>query len=218
MIPSPPRCFNRPPMLAGRTLHGVNRDTGEPVATALTNDWTEDRCATWAGVGIGQPTPEYPTGTPYPIAHGWAPWCQQCRWMPAREESGMMNKNGLQDEVGMLDPAELDFDPARLAVERMAGLVLDTTEAAIRAKLIELGWTPPEWQPIDTAPRDGTAVLVFDRIDKVQTTAFWHEDGMRRTGTRETGQWLLLCSDAYIERQSCALTHWKPLGPNPEEA
>ncbi len=87
MTPSPPRCFNRPPMLAGRTLHGVNRDTGEPVATALTNDWTEDRCATWAGVGIGQPTDEYQTGTPYPIAHGWEQWCKQCRWMPAGLEN-----------------------------------------------------------------------------------------------------------------------------------
>lgn len=43
--------------------------------------WFTDRCTTWEGVGIGKPTAEYPTGTPYPIAHGWS--CAGCRWMPA---------------------------------------------------------------------------------------------------------------------------------------
>ena len=83
----PPRCFNRPPREPGRTLHGIDRSTGEPVIAHLSNAWTEDKCATWQGVGIGQPTDDYPTGTPYPIAHGWAPWCQQCRWMPANVRS-----------------------------------------------------------------------------------------------------------------------------------
>ena len=44
--------------------------------------WFEPRCATWDGVGIGQPTPEYPTGTPYPMAHGWVDACRSCRWLP----------------------------------------------------------------------------------------------------------------------------------------
>lgn len=42
--------------------------------------WFTDRCATWSGVGIGQPTEAYPTGTPYPIAHGFD--CAGCRWLP----------------------------------------------------------------------------------------------------------------------------------------
>lgn len=87
MLTTPPRCFNRPPRDAGRTLYGISRDTGELSSVYLSNDWSEDRCATWDGVGIGQPTDEYPTGTPYPIANGWAPWCKQCRWMPASASS-----------------------------------------------------------------------------------------------------------------------------------
>ena len=77
-----PRCYNRQPFAAGRTEHGISRDTGARVETYLTNDWFVDRCATWDGVGIGQPTAEYPNGTPYPMAHGWVDACRSCRWLP----------------------------------------------------------------------------------------------------------------------------------------
>ena len=77
-----PRCYNRPPFAAGRLQVGINRDTGARVETYLSNAWFTDSCKTWSGVGIGQPTPEYPTGAPYPIAHGWAEWCNSCRWKP----------------------------------------------------------------------------------------------------------------------------------------
>lgn len=75
-----PRCYNRPPVDAVRVRHGISEATGEPVRVELRNDWFTDRCATWDGVGIGQPTAEYPTGTPYPVAHGWD--CDGCRWRP----------------------------------------------------------------------------------------------------------------------------------------
>lgn len=77
-----PRCYNRPPVDAGRTEYGISRQTGEVTSVYLPNDWFTDRCATWDGVGIGQPTPEYPTGTPYPMAHGWVDACRSCRWLP----------------------------------------------------------------------------------------------------------------------------------------
>lgn len=77
-----PRCYNRAPFADGRLQIGINRDTGARVETRLSNDWFTDACRTWSGVGIGQPTEAYPTGTPYPIAHGWAEWCNSCRWMP----------------------------------------------------------------------------------------------------------------------------------------
>ena len=83
MAPEPPRCHNRPPLGPGYWRHGISDETGEPVRVFISNAWTTDRCATWQGVGIGQPTPEYPSGTPYPMAHGWLPYCKTCRWFPA---------------------------------------------------------------------------------------------------------------------------------------
>ena len=78
--PIRPRCYNRPPFAAGRTEHGISRDTGARVETYLSNAWFTDSCKTWSGVGIGQPTEAYPTGTPYPMAKGWD--CTGCRWKP----------------------------------------------------------------------------------------------------------------------------------------
>ena len=75
-----PACHNRQPREQGRMVYGHDQQTGQPVARFLSNDWFTDRCATWDGVGIGQPTAEYPTGTPYPIAHGFD--CSGCRWLP----------------------------------------------------------------------------------------------------------------------------------------
>lgn len=75
-----PRCYNRPPFAAGRLQVGINRDTGARVETCLSNAWFTDSCKTWSGVGIGRPTDDYPTGTPYPIAHGFD--CAGCRWLP----------------------------------------------------------------------------------------------------------------------------------------
>lgn len=80
--PITPPCWNRPPFAEARTLHGIDETTGEAISITLRNDWFEDRCRTWEGVGIGAPTPEYPSGTPYPIAHGWDKACATCRWMP----------------------------------------------------------------------------------------------------------------------------------------
>lgn len=76
-----PRCWNRPPVKAGRTRFVLDQDTGNTIQIELRNDWFEDRCATWDGTGIGAPTPTYPTGTPYPIAHRFD--CAGCKWMPA---------------------------------------------------------------------------------------------------------------------------------------
>lgn len=78
--PVRPRCYNRAPFSEGRVQIGINRDTGAWVETRLSNAWFTDACRTWSGVGIGQPTDDYPTGTPYPMAKGWD--CTGCRWKP----------------------------------------------------------------------------------------------------------------------------------------
>lgn len=75
-----PRCYNRPPIVPEHTRHGIDSETGKPIAVTLRNDWFVDRCVAWSGVGIGQPTAEYPSGTPYPMARGWD--CAGCRWNP----------------------------------------------------------------------------------------------------------------------------------------
>lgn len=80
--PEPPRCWSRPPIRKTYSRFGLDSQTGEVIEVVLSNEWFEDKCRTWDGVGIGQPTAEYPSGTPYPIAHGWEKWCRQCKWMP----------------------------------------------------------------------------------------------------------------------------------------
>ena len=79
--PTPPACFNREPGPASYTRHGIDSDTGIPVSVEIPMDWAKPGCHQWAP-GIGHPTPQYPTGTPYPVAHGWVPHCRLCRHLP----------------------------------------------------------------------------------------------------------------------------------------
>lgn len=65
---------------------------------------------------------------------------------------------------------------------------------------------PPEWQPIETAPKDGTNILIAYRDgyfgDMVVTKAAWDEDKEK---------WDKLFSNEYIKDIP---THWMPL-PKP---
>ena len=60
-----------------------------------------------------------------------------------------------------------------------------------------------EWQPIETAPKDGTRVLLFSR------------DSGQFVGRYGNGVWIVA---SFHDSVACAswVTHWKPLGPNPE--
>ena len=63
----------------------------------------------------------------------------------------------------------------------------------------------PDWQPIDTAPKDGTPVLLFER-DEGQAVGYYHA-GM---------YWAATTTDDYGGTNLVAdPSHWKPLGPNP---
>ena len=77
-----PRCHNRGPARDGNWYRNGHCPRTLKVKLRWYPRWFEDRCATWDGVGIGQPTERYPSGTPYPVAHGWAEWCKTCRWLP----------------------------------------------------------------------------------------------------------------------------------------
>jgi hypothetical protein len=100
-----------------------------------------------------------------------------------------------------------------------------TDDPAVRAILVELGWTPPGaqaptrpvlvpavcpscegvhmtgWQPIETAPKNGTAVLGWDKDEGHYVT--WCSEG-------SWGQSVDDC--VYLQFP----THWRPLPPPPE--
>ena len=65
------------------------------------------------------------------------------------------------------------------------------------------------WLPIETAPRDGTPILIFepDEDCKPETgmDVIWWE------GSREEGCWLFGNCDEYMR----PFTHWMPLPPPP---
>lgn len=77
---SRPRCYNRGAAADGWWFRNGYCPRTLKVKLRWYPRWFEDRCATWDGVGIGQPTEAYPHGTPYPLAHGWK--CEGCRWRP----------------------------------------------------------------------------------------------------------------------------------------
>ncbi len=61
-----------------------------------------------------------------------------------------------------------------------------------------------EWQPIETAPKDGTKILVWWRVSKVYGLVAWGEynDG--------SGEWQDEAGDV------SGMTHWMPLPKAPE--
>lgn len=90
-IPFKPKCHNRPEYTGrweptDRIVQNAERVDGRIVMGLAKRVyrwrpyWATTGCVTWRGTGIGQPTPEYPSGTPYPIAHGYD--CTGCRHLP----------------------------------------------------------------------------------------------------------------------------------------
>lgn len=71
-----------------------------------------------------------------------------------------------------------------------------------------------DWQKLETAPRDGTYIIVYQKgvLEPSQTiVAFdssWSDDG-----------WWLCCDgkDPELPLRGPEPTHWKPLDPPPEE-
>ena len=63
------------------------------------------------------------------------------------------------------------------------------------------------WQSIDTAPKDGTEILVFDRTTKGNSNmrvSYWYADNHGRGFYTRGSQFL----------DKCQPTHWMPL-PSP---
>jgi hypothetical protein len=64
------------------------------------------------------------------------------------------------------------------------------------------------WQPIESAPRDGTPFLGYDGSE--MTVVQWTKWG-------EIGYWTLLVCGAYAEDGEWTPTHWMPLPYPPEK-
>jgi hypothetical protein len=67
-----------------------------------------------------------------------------------------------------------------------------------------------EWQPIETAPKDGTPILAWN--GRNQITIKWDQV------TKEFGHWSLLETGDYAisSQPDDEPTLWKELGPNPD--
>ena len=66
-----------------------------------------------------------------------------------------------------------------------------------------------EWQPIETAPKDGALLLLCDaRVDRWQLTAFYEDDGLKP----EKYVWHTLDGLSYMDEM---FTHWMPLQDPP---
>ena len=64
------------------------------------------------------------------------------------------------------------------------------------------------WQPIETAPKEGTAILVYD--GDIMTTAAWN-----KMFYDEDPEWVILTYDDWdLDSPRFSPTHWMPL-PDP---
>ena len=83
-----------------------------------------------------------------------------------------------------------------------AGSPLYVIDSQLAEMLKRLAFAAGEWQPIDTAPKDGTGILLFCSADLIVHAGHWHS---------RLGAW-------YVSGQGpMPSTHWMPL-PEPPKA
>lgn len=74
-----------------------------------------------------------------------------------------------------------------------------------------------EWQPIETAPKDGTPVLLFewrgDPWEEPEANIFVGEWDHHRDGELYKTQWVCTEYEAFNHNP----THWMPLPPPPKD-
>lgn len=76
-----------------------------------------------------------------------------------------------------------------------------------------------KWMPIETAPKDGTHILLYGprewdemgRIDIGPIVGSWYQDPL---GIEKYDGWFTVTSNPYSDRVQP--THWMPLPPPPE--
>lgn len=88
--------------------------------------------------------------------------------------------------------------------------ILEQAELLIVNLSAKLATAPPAWQPIETAPKDGTVVLLMKRGNKVPNriaNGEWRET----SSLKKPGFWVW----AYLFFEP---THWMPLPAPPKDA
>ena len=91
-----------------------------------------------------------------------------------------------------------------LEIEKCLGFVTTQSIGEQIQKVVDAALAPYKWQPIETAPRDGTAILLTDaRIQDWTQVAFWDED-------RPNG-YVWARDDASTFWHKDSFTHWMPL-------
>ena len=123
-----------------------------------------------------------------------------------RGEGYFWTKERLKEASDMLDKGMTRSDVGRHFGKHPDGL---------KAALKRYGMYKPkfngQWHPIETAPKDGTVIIVYGRFpykEDVQTvfyqTAAWESNEFKAGWTNASGSWL---GD---------VTHWMPLPPAPK--
>lgn len=76
-----------------------------------------------------------------------------------------------------------------------------------------------KWQPIETAPKDGMRVLLYDPKCDVAISGLWHDDPGKNTpdGYEPAWSWWVADDDLLLWDDGTAPTHWMPLPPPPTE-
>jgi hypothetical protein len=74
-----------------------------------------------------------------------------------------------------------------------------------------------DWQPIETAPKDGTLVLVFSPGDFQTTTVASYTDAARRPCWTAEGPDGRACDSAGDWQTLLDPTHWMPLPASPQD-
>lgn len=122
------------------------------------------------------------------------------RYRPCTNGTAFM---GMLERIG-LENGSVRFGPTYSPDEVKEFVSLQDYESALQC-LALMESQLPQWQAIETAPKDGTMISVIDITRKLPTqfTAYWSE------WENETG-WLEPRSDIIFNA-----THWMPLMPIP---
>lgn len=73
-----------------------------------------------------------------------------------------------------------------------------------------------EWQPIETAPKDGTEILISDG-DYI-AIAEWRDDASFKQFENGPGWQIFDCEDPFYSWATDSATHWMPLPEPPTSA